>query len=44
MPLDHFAKDDSRTFKLKYYIDSSTWNKTTGLAFISLGGEGMCNC
>ena len=41
--LDHFSDRDTRTWRQRYFVNSSLWEKESGPVFLMLGGEGPAN-
>ena len=38
--LDHFSDSDTRTWRQRYFVNASFWDKENGPVFLMLGGEG----
>lgn len=41
--LDHFSNGSSSTWKQRYFVNSTWWDKESGPVFFMLGGEGPAN-
>ena len=38
--LDHFNSSDTRTWKQRYFVNDTNWDRSYGPVFLMLGGEG----
>lgn len=38
--LDHFNSSDARTWKQRYFVNDTNWDRSYGPVFLMLGGEG----